>query len=232
LPVIHALLNDRLTPEQAKMHVGSLQQSLLGPDDARFFARPPPYRGGPQHDFQSAGSSTFFGREIGLMSMHAHPRYAQAMARDGDVEAFFLALRQADPIALRSVVPPAALRQTNGYDSSADAALADRSEAPAPYDVIQTGAVALEGGWRIDSSGAGIAMRLMHQCCLGLCREPSALIIDPVIPTALDGLHAEGALADSKVQITYRIGGAGYGPTAVILTGQELSFSAAHSLWP
>ena len=125
--MIHALLNDRLTPEQAKMHVGSLQQSLLGPDEARFFPRPPPYWGGPQHDFQCAASSTFFGREIGLMSMHAYLRYAQAMARAGEVEAFFRALRQAHPIALRVGVPPAALRQSNGYDSSADAALADRS---------------------------------------------------------------------------------------------------------
>jgi cellobiose phosphorylase len=154
------------------------------------------------------------------------------MAHDGDVEVFFLALRQAHLIALRLVVPPAALQQANGYDSSVDAALADRSEAPEPYDTVQTGAVAMEEGWRIDLSGSGTAMRLMHQYCLGLRREPSALIIDPVIPTALDGLHTEGALADSKVQITYRIGGAGYGPTAVILTGQELSFSAAHSLWP
>jgi 1,2-beta-oligoglucan phosphorylase len=154
------------------------------------------------------------------------------MARDGDVEAFFLALRQAHLIALRLVVPPAALRQANGYDSSVDAALADRSEAPEPYDTVQTGAVAMEEGWRIDLSGAGTAMRLMHQYCLGLRWEPSALIIDPVIPDALDGLYAGGALAGSKVQITYRIGGAGYGPNAVILNGHELSSLAAHSLWP
>jgi cellobiose phosphorylase len=125
--MLHALLNDRLTPEQAKMHVSSLQQSLLGPDDAQCFARPPPYRGGPQPDCQCAESSTFFGRAIGLMSVHAYLRYAHAMARAGDVETFSRALRLAHPIALRVGVPPAALRQSNGCDSSADAALADRS---------------------------------------------------------------------------------------------------------
>jgi cellobiose phosphorylase len=68
-------------------------------------------------------------------------------------------------------------------------------------------------------------MRLMHQCFLGLHRENSMLRIDPVIPAALDGLQAEIELADRKVRIIYRIGDAGYGPTAVTLNGQELSLT-------
>ena len=68
-------------------------------------------------------------------------------------------------------------------------------------------------------------MRLIHQCFLGLRREKSALIIDPVIPASLDGLQAEGELAGRKVRSIYRIGGAGYGPTAVTLNGQDLSFT-------
>jgi cellobiose phosphorylase len=219
LPMIHAIINDLLTPEQATTHIGYIKRYLLGPDGARLFDRPPPYRGGPQQYFQRAESSTFFGREIGLMYMHAHLRYAQAMARYGDVEAFFLALCQANPIGIRSVVPAAALRQANCYYSSSDAAFADRYEALAHYDRVKTGEVALEGGWRIYSSGAGIAMRLMHQCFLGLRREQSALSIDPVIPEALNGLQAEVELAGRTVHVTYRIGHAGYGPTAVTLNG-------------
>jgi 1,2-beta-oligoglucan phosphorylase len=225
LPMIHALLNNLLTPEQAKMHVGYIKQHLLGADGARLFDRPPPYRGGPQQYFQRAESSAFFGREIGLMYMHAHLRYAQAMAHVGDAEAFFLALRQVNPIGIGLAVPGAARRQANCYYSSSDAAFADRYQALADYQKINTGAVALEGGWRIYSSGAGIAMRLMHQCFLGLHRENSMLRIDPVIPAALDGLQAEIELADRKVRIIYRIGDAGYGPTAVTLNGQELSLT-------
>jgi 1,2-beta-oligoglucan phosphorylase len=225
LPMIHAIINDLLTPEQATMPIGYIKRYLRGPDGARLFDRPPPYRGGPQQYFQRAESSTYFGREIGLMYMHAHLRYAQAMARYGDVEAFFLALCQANPIGIRSVVPAAALRQANCYYSSSDAAFADRYEALAHYDRVKTGEVALEGGWRIYSSGAGIAMRLMHQCFLGLRREQSALSIDPVIPEALNGLQAEVELAGRTVHVTYRIGHAGYGPTAVTLNGQELPFT-------
>ena len=159
------------------------------------------------------------------MYMHAHLRYAQAMAHYGDVEAFFLALRQANPIAIRAVVPSAALRQANCYYSSSDAAFAVRYAALADYDKVKTGAVALQGGWRIYSSGAGIAMRLIHQCFLGLRREKSVLCLDPVIPASLDGLQAEVELAGRTVRIVYRLGSAGYGPTAVSLNGQELAFT-------
>jgi cellobiose phosphorylase len=149
------------------------------------------------------------------------------MAHYGDSEAFFLALRQANPIALRTVVPTAALRQANCYYSSSDAAFADRYEALAQYDRIKTGAVALEGGWRIYSSGAGLTLGLILRHFLGLRREKSVLIIDPVIPPSLDGLQAEVDLAGRDVHITYRVGVSGYGPTAVMLNGQEVAFHRA-----
>jgi len=41
----------------------------------------------------------------------------------------------------------------------------------------------------------------------------------------LDGLQGEGGLADQKVQIIYRIVGAGYDPTAVPLNGKALAFT-------
>jgi cellobiose phosphorylase len=227
LPMIHAISNALLTPAQARTHVGYIQQYLLGPDGARLFSRPPPYWGGPQRYFQRAESSTFFGREIGIMYMHAHLRYAQAMAYYGDSEAFFLALRQANPIALRTVVPAATLRQVNCYYSSSDAAFADRYEALAQYDRVKTGAIALEGGWRIYSSGAGLTLSLIHRHFLGLRREKSLLIIDPVISPSLDGLQAEVDLAGRNVHFTYRVGAAGCGPTAVTLNGQEVAFRRA-----
>jgi cellobiose phosphorylase len=65
--------------------------------------------------------------------MHAHLRYAQAMAHVGEVEAFFLALRQANPIGIRLTVPAAARRQANCYYSSSDAAFANRYKALADY---------------------------------------------------------------------------------------------------
>jgi len=225
LPMIHAIIADLLTPEQAKTHVGFMRDHLIGADGGRLFDRPPMYRGGPQKNFQRAESSSFFGREIGIMYTHAHLRYAESMARFGDAEALFEALRRANPIALGDVVPAARRRQANCYYSSSDAVVADRYEASERYPEIRAGRVPLEGGWRVYSSGAGIAVRLVHECFLGIRRGRNALGIDPVIPKSLDGLVAEIALEGRRLRIRYRIASHGYGPTAVTLNGKALPTS-------
>jgi cellobiose phosphorylase len=225
LPMIHAIIADLLTPAQAESHVAIMREHILGVDGARLFDHPPAYRGGPQTHFQRAESSSFFGREIGIMYTHAHLRYAQAMARFGDADAFFEALRRATPIDLRSAVPAALPRQANCYYSSSDAVVADRQEASARYQEIRAGKIPLEGGWRVYSSGAGIAFRLIHQRFLGLHRGRSRLGIDPVIPRALSGLRAEIELDGRPVSVVYRVAGAGQGPRAVTLNGRALALT-------
>jgi cellobiose phosphorylase len=225
LAMIHALVNDVFTPDQAREHIALIKTHLLAPDGARLFDRPPPYQGGPQTYFQRAESSSFFGREIGVMYMHAHLRYAEAMARHGDAEAFFDALCRANPIALRSLVPHAAVRQANCYYSSSDAAFFDRYEASARYDEVNAGTVSVEGGWRVYSSGAGIATRLIHQRLLGLELRTAALFLDPVLPSALDGLEVEIVLWERPVTVVYRVGEIGSGPLNVMLNGAPLDFA-------
>lgn len=222
LPMIHAILADLLTPEQAAAHVGLVRTHLLGADGARLFDRPPAYRGGQQRHFQRAESSTFFGREIGLMYTHAHLRYAAAMAHYGDTDAFFTALRRAHPIGLTRVVPTAAPRQANCYYSSSDAVVADRYEAAERYADVRAGRVTYEGGWRVYSSGAGIAFRLIHEYFLGLRRTRSVLGIDPCVPKALDGMSADVGIEDRVVRIHYRVAARGYGPRIVSLNGAPL----------
>jgi 1,2-beta-oligoglucan phosphorylase len=63
------------------------------------------YRGGIQKNFQRAESASYFGREIGIMYMHAHLRYCEALARHGDSERFFEALIRINPIAMREIIP-------------------------------------------------------------------------------------------------------------------------------
>jgi cellobiose phosphorylase len=225
LPMIHAITNGMLTPEQAAGHLQCIQSHLLGPDGARLFDRPMEYRGGPQKYFQRAESSTFFGREIGLMYTHAHLRYAEALARYGDAEGFFRALCKANPIGLRSLVPAATLRQANCYYSSSDAAFADRYQAYAEYTRALRGEIPLDGGWRVYSSGAGIAMGLILRGLLGLHRGNSALVIDPVMPKSLNGLAAELELAGRRVEVVYHVTDAGCGPTALKLNGADLPYT-------
>jgi 1,2-beta-oligoglucan phosphorylase len=224
LPMIHAILAGLFTHEQAQHHVDVIRRHLLASDGARLFDRPFLYRGGVQQQFQRAETGTFFGREIGLMYTHAHLRYAEAMAHLGEAEAFFTALRQVNPVGLRAVVPNARPRQVNCYTSSSDAVFPDRYQAAARYDEVNTGAIAVEGGWRVYSSGAGIAVHLVRECLLGLRLGHAELRIDPVLPRALDGLRATVEIAGQPVELRYRIGERGFGPKALALNGADLAF--------
>jgi cellobiose phosphorylase len=174
--------------------------------------------------FQRAESSTYFGREIGIMYTHAHLRYAEAMATVGEADAFWLALRQAIPIDVRDVVPNARPRQANTYASSSDAAFGDRYEAQEHYAQVRNGEVPVEGGWRTYSSGAGIAFRLIHERLFGFRRGRSTLAIDPVLPRALDGLALDVTLAERPVRVRYAVGEVGAGPVALELNGAPLPF--------
>ena len=226
LAMVHAIADELFTPAQAEAHAALIERELLGPDGLRLFDRPLRYAGGPMALFQRGESAAYFGREIGLMYTHAHLRWAEALARLGRGDALLQALRLANPIGLQALVPQAAPRQHNCYYSSSDAAFADRAEAQQHYGRIAAGTVALEGGWRIYSSGAGIAYRLVVQHLLGLVQQRHRLGIDPVLPPALDGLEVQLPLYGHPVRVQYQVGPRGHGPVQVLLDGQPLVLSA------
>jgi cellobiose phosphorylase len=190
LPMIRGVISGIFTKEQADFHQNLIEQHLKGPDGARLMNRPPKYNGGIQTIFQRAESSSFFGREIGIMYMHAHLRYAETLARTGNATAFIKALRQANPIAYNDVVPCGDVRQSNCYYSSSDVIFKNRYEADERYEELKAGKVTFKGGWRIYSSGPGIYMGLIVSHLLGLRTEFGNTIIDPVIPKSLDGFSA------------------------------------------
>ncbi|HEY0682690.1 MAG TPA: hypothetical protein VGD45_10195 [Steroidobacter sp.] len=222
LAMIHAILEDLLSPEQLQQHLRLIDLHLSGPDGIRLFDRPMNYHGGPQRFFQRAESATFFGREIGLMYMHAHLRYAQALARVGETDRFFRALCQANPIGIQSLAPSATLRQANCYYSSSDAAFEDRYQASAEYERVNKGTVPLDGGWRVYSSGAGIGLGLIVRRFLGLGIEARDVTFDPVIPAALNGLRVRLSFFGKPVTVNYEIDGAGWGVGEVSVNGQSL----------
>ena len=225
LAMIHAILEGLFDRAQLQHHLRLIDEHLTGTDGVRLFDRPLAYHGGPQRNFQRAESASFFGREIGLMYMHAHLRYAQALAHIGQAERFLHALCQANPIGLREIVPTATLRQSNCYYSSSDAKFADRYQASDEYERVRRGTIDLDGGWRVYSSGAGILYSLVVRQLLGLRLEAEALLIDPVLPPALDGLCVEAVLLGQPFEISYRVRGAGCGVVAMQLDGAALEFT-------
>ena len=229
LAMVHAIADELFAPEQARAHAALIERELMGPDGLRLFDRPLRYAGGTMALFQRGESASYFGREIGLMYTHAHLRWAEALARLGRADALLQALALANPIGLETLLPQAAPRQRNCYHSSSDAAFADRHEASLHYDRVRRGEVALEGGWRIYSSGAGIAYRLVVQHLLGLNQQQHRLGIDPVLSSALDGLVVQLPLYGHTVRVRYQVGRLGHGPLAATLDGQPLVLEAGHN---
>lgn len=229
LPMNRGVISEAFTKEQAEHHLPLIERHLKGPDGARLMDRPLRYTGGPQTIFQRAESSTYFGREIGLMYVHEHLRYAETQARMGRPDAFLHALRQAIPVDYQEVVPQGDLRQSNCYYSSSDVLFENRYEADEHYDDVVAGRMPLKGGWRVYSSGPGIYLALVVARLLGLRIEFGKLIIDPVMPRSLDGLTAAMRFRGRPVTFAYRVTGRGFGPRAVAINGQAAAFDRAHN---
>jgi len=225
LPMNRGIISGIFSKAQARHHQVLIEQHLKGPDGARLMDRPLKYKGGIQTFFQRAESSTFFGREIGLMYVHEHIRYAEALARTGNANAFLKALRQAIPVAYREVVPSGDIRQSNCYYSSSDVIFRNRYEADEIYNEILTGEITLRGGWRVYSSGPGIFIGIIVTRLLGLRLEYGNVIIDPVMPYTLDGLSVSLDLMGGMVTFNYAIKEGNFSPKAIIINGIRVRFT-------
>jgi cellobiose phosphorylase len=171
IPMTQAILGGLFTPEQTRHHLALIREHLLFPDGARLMDQPVAYHGGVETLFQRAESAAFFGREIGLMYVHAHLRYCEALAASGDIEGARAALALVNPIAVTTLLPQATLRQRNTYFSSSDAAFPDRYRASTDWDRARRGEIAVDGGWRIYSSGPGLYTQAFVRHVLGKKRD-------------------------------------------------------------
>jgi len=74
------------------------------------------------------------------------------------------------------------------------------------------------------SSGAGILFGLVVRHLFGLRLEADALLVDPVLPAALDGMRLGATLLGHELEIVYRVRGAGCGVRSLELDGRPLAF--------
>ena len=225
LPMERGIVSGIFTPEQATYHLGLIGRYLTGPDGARLMDRPLKYSGGIEKLFRRAESSTFFGREIGLMYVHEHLRYAEALARTGRANEFVQALRKAIPVGYAEKVPCSDVRQSNCYYSSSDAIFETRYQADELYHEIIEGSVTLRGGWRVYSSGPGIYAGIIMTHLLGIRREWGRLTIDPVMPASLDGLEASMIIYGRPVTFVYSVREGSSGPKRITVNGKDILFT-------
>lgn len=225
LPMERGIISGIFTKEQALDHQELIEMHLKGPDGARLMDRPLKYRGGIQTIFQRAESSTFFGREIGLMYIHEHIRYAESLARTGKADAFVKALRQAIPVGYREIVPCGDIRQSNCYYSSSDVAFKNRYEADDRYDEIKSGKLTLRGGWRVYSSGPGIYFSIIISRLLGLRVESEHIIIDPVMPVSFDELSVSIKFLGQPVKFIFSVKENCFNPKNLLINGKSIQFT-------
>jgi cellobiose phosphorylase len=191
LPMTRSIIAGLFTAEQAQHHLRLIREHLLFPDGVRLIDRPVRYEGGVERIFRRAESAAFFGREIGLMYVHAHLRYGEALAALGEADGVWEALQVVSPIGVTERLAHASPRQRNAYFSSSDAAFADRYRASAEWPRVKAGAVAVEGGWRIYSSGPGLYANLLLRHAFGIRRHFGERIVQPLLPQSVGEITLE-----------------------------------------
>ncbi len=223
LPMTRSILAELFTAEEAARHISLVTQELLYPDGVRLMSEPATYRGGLEHLFRRAETAANVGREIGLQYVHAHLRYAEAVAKLGDAERLWTALQVVNPVGIGGVVASALPRQSNVYFSSSDADFHDRIEAALRWRELRAGTVRLRGGWRLYSSGPGLYLHAVRACLLGIRESFGDVVFDPVLPRGLEGFSARVTLCDRPVEVRYRVNGRCFAPSAVTVNGTELT---------
>lgn len=231
LPFNRGIISNIFTKEQAEAHLEIIRSYLTGPDGVRLMDKPLKYKGGLQEIFQRAESSTFFGREIGLMYTHELIRYAESLAIMGKADELFKAIRKVIPIDYKKFVTPSDIRQSNCYYSSSDVIFKTRYEADELYDDLIKGKLTFRGGWRVYSSGPGIFLGLLISRLLGIRLGKTKITIDPVLPLRFDGLKAMLNINNRSLQIIYHIKNNCYGPEKILVNGEILKFVNSENIY-
>ena len=222
IPMTRSIIAGLLTREEADHQMQRIAEHLKCPDGVRLMDKPTPYSGGLETFFKRAESAANFGREIGLQYVHAHIRYAEALAKLGDGDGFFQALLTICPISIEKTVPNAEMRQSNMYFSSSDAAFLDRADAAKNFAKLKDGSITVKGGWRLYSSGPGLYSGLVIRQFFGLRETKDAWIFDPVLPKELDGIVLTWELCGQAVEIEYKVCDRTAGPSTVLSQGVAL----------
>lgn len=198
LPLTQGVIGGLFTQAEAKKSLALVRKHLMFADGARLMEKPLAYHGGVETMFRRAESAAFFGREIGLMYVHSHLRAAEAMSVMGDAQALWDALMVVNPIAVTDRLPEATARQRNTYFSSSDAAFPDRYAASQDWEKLRAREVAVDGGWRIYSSGPGLYMNMLVRHVFGRRRMFGKRVSEPCLAPSHRGAKLTWPRAPSK----------------------------------
>lgn len=221
LPMTRSMIAELFTPEQVQHHLEIIREQLTFPDGVRLMNRPAFYAGGVSTNFKRAEQAANFGREVGLQYVHAHIRYAEAMAKIGQTNEAWNALQIINPIQIKNYVSNSELRQANVYFSSSDGDFKTRYEAQENFGKLREGNVNVKGGWRIYSSGPGIYLNQLITNVLGIREDAKTIVLDPILPQSLDGLRMEYKIFGKKVTFVFHLNNEN--KKQVLINGEEIA---------
>lgn len=219
LPMTRAVIAELFSPDEAEHHLQIVERELHYADGVRLMSEPATYAGGVERLFKRAETAANVGREVGLQYVHAHLRYAEAMAKVGDAERLWRALQVVNPVALGEILPNAAARQSNVYFSSSDADFPDRVVAARRWNELRNGSVPVRAGWRLYSSGPGLYLHKVRACLLGVRESFGSVIFDPVLPRELDGVEADVTILGLPVRLHFSVRERTHTPRALHING-------------
>jgi 1,2-beta-oligoglucan phosphorylase len=117
--------------------------------------------------------------------------YGEALAVLREADALWEALEVVNPVSVTERLAHASPRQRNAYFSSSDAAFPDRYKASAEWQRVRDGTIAVDGGWRIYSSGPGLYTNVLLSQALGIRRRFGEGMVEPVLPGSLGRVTLE-----------------------------------------
>lgn len=199
LPMNRSIIAEISDKAQMQQNLKLIDENLVFNDGVRLMNHSPEYHGGVSTNFKRAEQAANFGREIGLLYVHAQIRYVEAMAKVGEAKKAWKALEQTIPVGIYSAVSNAEPRQANVYFSSSDGDFRTRYEAQNGFDQLKVGTVGVKGGWRLYSSGPGIFTNQVISHLAGIEKTADGLVIDPTFPENADKLDFDFVLEDKNI---------------------------------
>lgn len=221
LPLTRSIIAQMVDSDQAHRQEQLIETHLKHPDGVRLMDTLVTYRGGEKTYFQRAETAANFGREIGILYIHAHIRYIEAMAKLGNAKDAYNGLFTINPMNIKKHVKNARIRQANMYFSSSDAAFDDRYQAKKEFERVRLGNIEVKGGWRLYSSGPGIYIHQLITNVLGIRFDKGNLVLDPVLPDHLKGIKIKYHFNQKPLYVTYHVTNSDY--KTVLLNGKNIT---------
>lgn len=203
LPINRGIISEMFEESQIQKGLEIIDTKLKCNDGIRLMDKPANYDCGYNTLFQRAEQASTVGREVGLQYVHAHIRYAEAMAKLGIEDRVLFGLNQIQPFDNNKFVKNTMLKQRNAYFSSSEGNFKTRYDFQENFDKLKDGSVEIKTGWRIYSSGPGIYLNQLIRNAFGIKVDADSMKIDPVLPTEFTNTSIDYKVFGKKITFEY-----------------------------